>query len=228
MVIALISGLACGCAAPSPLETWQARVREYVQTAGHGDPHVLRTTVGPRSRHELRPARITVGVTDVPMNAALFAPTCDVHGLLLGHRRIGNQGWYAFLVAVVRLDPPGVVNTERVGLIEDMRLVALCAAPPPNWAWVIGPPNADARRTYLQKRAATATLESARASFPGTLDDFRLTNVGDTLIAREVRSGALWRLPLKPGSTDAAAPLNGPITSRRPVEQTADSLNAGD
>ncbi|MEW6197486.1 MAG: hypothetical protein AB1601_02310 [Planctomycetota bacterium] len=190
--LALAVPLLCGCAASAPLPTWQARVGEWIGNDGHGDPNVLLKLPYERAGAGDRPARITVGATDIVVG---LGETRDVQGVLLGCRRVAGAGWYVFLVGVVRPVPPDDGAPPGGQAIEDVRLVALQAADG-QLDWRVAEPDPAALEQYRRARDRMWMLDRPDSAFPGAGDLFRLEVDGDVVTAREQRSGARWTLRL--------------------------------
>lgn len=191
-VLTLAVPLLSGCAASAPLPAWQARVGELVGNEGHGDPNVLLRLPYQSAGATDRPARITVGVTDIFVG---LGDTRDVQGVLLGCRRAAGGVWYLFLVGVVRPVPPGDGAPYAGRGIEDIRLAALQVADGP-LDWRVAGPDPAALEQYRRERDRMGMLDRPDSAFPGAGDLFRLEVDGDVVVAREQRSGARWTLRL--------------------------------
>lgn len=190
--LALAVPLLSGCAASAPLPAWQARVGELIGNDGHGDPHVLLRLPYQRAASIDRPARITVGVTDIFVG---LGDTRDVQGVLLGCRRVAGGVWYLFLVGVVRPVPPGDGAPGGGRGIEDIRLAALQVADGP-LDWRVAEPDPAALGQYRRERDRMEMLDRPDSAFPGAGDLFQLEVDGDVVAAREQRGGARWTLRL--------------------------------
>jgi hypothetical protein len=197
-MVATLSAVAflVGCAAPNPIELWQARVAEYVTTQGDGDPTVLRDAARDRSRYFDRPALVTIGEIGIPGSGAPFSSAQrDVSGVLLGFRRVAERDWRAyFLVAVVDVLPPSVDAGELDAQIRDVRLVSMSSES--EFRWHVSESDEEALEHYLDQRARDRAANGVRAVFPGRLDQYDLEIAGKEVRVTETRSGATWRLPL--------------------------------
>jgi hypothetical protein len=182
--------LLCGCAVRPPLLAWQARVSDYIRGAGCGDANVLVGLPQLRCRGAERPARITIGVDNLP---AGLGATRDVQGLLLGYRRLGDAPCYIFIVGVLRIGTPGGGPADPARDIEDVRLVALRPAGE-GLVWERGEPDGAALARYRAGRTKARMLDSPADLFPGAGDLFQLRVEGRVITVTERRSGATWRL----------------------------------
>lgn len=176
-----------GCSVRSPIAVWQDRVTQFISNEGNGDPAVLRDTAAMRARDSARPARMTIGQTDVP--GAPFATSRDVQAVFLGTEKVADENWYVFLVGVTSRKSDGPV-------VEDLRLAAFT---PQRDAlrWRIAPSDPAAVNRYVSTNSASEPL-FRQTGFPAPLDDFHLSAAGQEIMTTESRSGAVWRLTLKP------------------------------
>jgi hypothetical protein len=168
------------------LSVWQQDLLRYIDQRG-GDVAVLPALRELHSRDTPRPGRIVFGVLDV--DASLPGRDgWDVHGVLVGKHAERDRNWYVFLVGIVRR------SDYRPREVQDVRLVAL-ASFDGKVVWRTDDRTPDAVLRYREAFGGEATIR-----FPAETDQFRLTGAGRRISVREVQSGALWSLQLRPGS----------------------------
>jgi hypothetical protein len=190
-----VTGLAVGsgCAAGRPLAAWQDSLTTYIAREGHGDPHVLRETPQLRSTNSLRPATIRFSKLDV-RGAGLppFVERRDVHGVMLDRKEGRSSDHYAFLV--------GVVNRPFSGgsHLADMRL-AVFQMHGNDIRWRVSRPDPEALERYLAAVSADRALprHGQHQTFPADDDVFHLSVDAQSVVARDERSGATWRVDLR-------------------------------
>lgn len=176
-----------GCSVRSPIAVWQDRVTHYISTEGNGDPAVLRDTAAMRARDSARPARMTIGQTDVP--GAPFARSRDVQAVFLGTEKVANEHWYVFLVGVTTREADGpVVDDVRMAAFTPMRDAL---------RWRIAPSDPAIVSRYVSARTESDS-DFRQTGFPAPLDDFHLSAAGQEITTTESRTGAVWRLSLNP------------------------------
>lgn len=176
--------LACcsGCAdvsQPVTLSSWQRSVERYVWDEGNGDPNVLRD----------------MSWDDVHKGFAIMSDpepgrSVDAIGLLLGHRRVGDTGFFVFLV--------GLVRNQR---LQDVQPVALYVDAG-RFHWVVGASDRQVIDAYRRADASNAPSGPARAgsAFPNQADSFRLDVRGGEILITHQPSGATWKLTVWPSS----------------------------
>lgn len=168
-----------GCSSRRPLAEWRGTVERYLD-AGGGDPAALRALPGLKAQRAAQPARIDIGVLDVP---GPIGRARDVQGVLVGTTTWHGRTWYVFLVG----------TTERSGglprRIMDMRIIAF-RDEPAGPVWVTGDNARAAIRRYLAMRRS----QSEHPAFPGRADAFTLASRGTFVIVTERASGAEWTL----------------------------------
>ena len=122
-VILALTLAAGGCVSTDPIVAWQGKVGDYVQTAGGGDPSVLRLIPGRHSFHDLTPARITISKLGLPgPGFPGLRKERDIIGLLVDTVVIDSHRWYAFLVGVLRRNPGPAYRNEEALSLESIRL----------------------------------------------------------------------------------------------------------
>ncbi len=185
------------------LAVWQARLCQYIATAGNGDAAVLSELRRLRSPNVPRPARIRFGVLDVETGAGRW----DVQGVLLGRHRDGPFLRHVFMVGVV--GHREYLSTE----VRDLRLVAM-APVDTALVWEVSARDTEAVRRYRETYGVDAV-----SGFPAHEDDFRLQASGTHLSVRESRSGADWTLALRPDLRDLKRAV---VSVARPAPRDAD------
>ena len=183
-----------------PIVAWQGKVGDYVQTAGGGDPSVLRLIPGRHSFHDLTPARITISKLGLPgPGFPGLRKERDIIGLLVDTVVIDSHRWYAFLVGVLRRNPGPAYRNEEALSLESIRLSAFC------WRsegleWIEGPTDRLARESYeagVSRNPEVSGVYSPASSrwvFPQPDDRFEASNTDTGLLVTEQRSGARWAL----------------------------------
>jgi len=169
-----------GCAAKSPLVIWQDNITEYISKQGNGDPNVLRDTVDMHARKIERPARITFGGLLSDPNDPLFSKKVTVNGVLLGIKEIESRYWFLFLV--------GISDNDTL-MIKDVRLTGFTSEQNKLF-WQSAGQDRNAVDQYL-----SAFPERYKdIVFPSPVDVFELDVSGHSVIVKENRSGAVWKL----------------------------------
>lgn len=171
-----------GCASKSPLVIWQDNIAEYISKQGNGDPNVLRDTVDMHARKIERPARITFGgLLSDPNNP--FSIEVTANGVLLGVKEIESRYWFLFLVGISDNDPL---------MIEDVRLTGFTSEQD-KLLWQ----SADQDRNVVDQYLSGFPEHDKEIVFPSSVDVYELDVSGHSVIAKENRSGAVWKLDIQ-------------------------------
>jgi len=185
---AVVALIGAGCSPPRrtvTLPVWKKNVEQYVKQQGNGDPVVLRDVTLPDSRR----GYAVIG-SDRPEQSS------DGNGVLLGHRQIGGQNWFIYLV--------GIINQHKV---EEIRLVAMSAGAG-KFHWETDHKNTQATQRYIefnnrlwrQRFPQRATAPPDYLGFPRREDTFELSVSDGQITVVHPPSGARWLLaiPVKP------------------------------
>jgi hypothetical protein len=174
----VVSLFLAGCASEPPdpvsLASWQHDLETYVWDRGNGDPTVLA---------DLSWDDVHRGFT--VMSDPLPQRSTDFIGLLLGHRYIGGQPYFVFLLGSV-----------REGILEDLRPVAL-QVDNGQFHWSVGLEDDDAMRRYRRwsKMSSGAELQHpAPPPFPQADDSFQIEVDAERILILHLPSGAAWNL----------------------------------
>ena len=173
------------------VSVWQSQLCRYIADQGGGDDTVLSGLRRLRAGSVLRPARIRFGVLDVEDGAGRF----DVQGVLVGRHKNGVFVRYVFVVGIV--GHREYLSSE----VSDLRVVVLSPVAG-TLVWEAAAQDRDAVNRY---RAVFAL--AAASTFPADDDDFTMTPSYDRLSVREMRSGAVWALALRPDLRDTRGML---------------------
>jgi hypothetical protein len=193
LLISLLS-LLCGCQQKVSLDTWKQSVEHYVWDQANGDPTSLRDlpTQGPWKGYAV--------ISDNGPDSST-----DINGLLLGHRQVGPNPYFIFLV--------GIVEKQQVA---DIRLAALRPSPS-GFQWRITEKNQQAFDAYHHFHDSAwralypnrATGPWAHTSFPCEADNFKLSITGQRVAVTHEQSGANWSLDVPPESPTTAPSVAG-------------------
>jgi len=183
----------CGCSVKDPIDAWQDSLTDYVARQGHGDPAVLRDLPQLRSSSSLRPAMIQFSKIDLPgFGLPPFVDRWDVHGVMLDSKS-GTTAGYPFMIGVVKRPYSGPST------IEDIRLVVF-QVDRDDFHWRLSRPDPEALRRYVDGAAENPRRLPAHPThqvFPAIDDVFEYELNGDQAVARDVCSGATWRVELR-------------------------------
>ncbi len=190
MILALI--LSTGCATSDVYTQWQTDCETWFTQHGP-DANPLRHYPQLAATHDDRPALLRFATLDA---SADFGHTYDALGVLVGFPRIHTDHWYIFLVAKVRV-PTAAAYPETPDSVTEIRPIAL-RRHPNRFEWILGPPNPDATRQYVQSKLAAPSQYAAHMLFPGRTDVFSLAVADSTVQITEHASNTQWTLAIAP------------------------------
>jgi len=174
------------------IATWQARLEQYIASAGDGDPAVLSQLPVLRSPAVARPGQIVFAVNDIDAHVP-ERDGYDAFGLLLGKQATTAGPRYVFIVGAIQREEywPVAVADVRVAVLSVKAGIA---------TWETGPSSVEALVRYRKDADRSTALR-----FPAERDQFRLVGCDPGVCVEELRSGARWALYSHVSTAPAAA-----------------------
>ena len=130
-----------------------------------------------------RPARITFGGLLSDPNNPLFSRKVTANGVLLGVKEIEFRYWFLFLV--------GISDNDTL-MIEDVRLTGFTSEQDKLF-WQ----SADQDRNAMAQYLSAFPEHDKNFVFPSPVDVYEIDVSGHSVIVKENRSGAVWKLDMQ-------------------------------
>lgn len=195
LCIFFLTTIMTGCASVNSIKTWRESIENYVENSGHGNLNVIRNlSNNPTSKR----------FDCIGKESGGFNPNrTDTLGVLVGHEKINNRYWFIFLLGVIDYQGGFVDVTFDNSTVRDIRCIAV-SKHDNRFQWVIGDHNKSQLATYLapqeiewqNSHPSRTDVQLPNSYFPTKKDQFRLSINDQTLLVRDDRSGASWRVDL--------------------------------